>query len=136
MLIGGDGDNLRVRHGDLRIKRGQLQMLLVFFRAVMAARKRQDEGIVTLKFAKAAQCARVIGQLKVRKNGSRYEVRTHGWTPSSVSGRLSLRYEFRTCLRCRAAVRCGPAPTTRSTRDLFSAEHSRPFAARLRFGPG
>jgi hypothetical protein len=40
MVIGGDRDNLGVCHSDLRVKRGKLKMLLVFFRAVMAARKR------------------------------------------------------------------------------------------------
>jgi hypothetical protein len=40
VVIGGDRSNLGVCHGDLRIKRGKLQMLLVFLRAVMAARKR------------------------------------------------------------------------------------------------
>ena len=44
VVIGGDRDNLGVCHRDLRIKRGKIQMLLVFFRAVVAARKRQDQG--------------------------------------------------------------------------------------------
>jgi hypothetical protein len=63
------------------MKRGKLQMLLVFFRAVVAAGKRQDEGIITLEFAEPAQSARVIGQLIVWKNGSGYDIRAHGWTP-------------------------------------------------------
>ncbi len=74
VVIGGDRGNLGVCHSDLRIKRGKLQMLLVFFRAVMAARKRQDQGIIALEFAEPARCARVIGQLIVRKNGSGYKV--------------------------------------------------------------
>ena len=74
MVIGGDRDNLGISHSDLRIKRGKLQMLLVFFRAVVAARKCQDQGIVALQFAEPARCARVIGQLIVRKNGSGYKV--------------------------------------------------------------
>ena len=40
VVIGGDRGNLGVCHSDLRIKRGKIQMLLVFFRAVVAARKR------------------------------------------------------------------------------------------------
>ena len=74
MIIGGDRDNLGICHSDLRIKRGKLQMLLVFFRAVVAARKRQDQGIIALEFAELARRARMIGQLIVRKNVSGYEV--------------------------------------------------------------
>ena len=40
VVIGRDRGDLGVRHSDLRLKRGKLQMLLVFFRAVMAAGKR------------------------------------------------------------------------------------------------
>jgi hypothetical protein len=82
VVIGGDRCNLRVCHGDLWVKRGKLQMLLVFFRAVMAARERQDEGVITLEVAELARCACVIGQLIVRKNGAAYDVRTHDWIPS------------------------------------------------------
>ena len=70
MVIGGNHNNLRVCHRNFRIKRGKVQMLLVFLRAVMAARKRQNQGIIALKFAEPAQCARVIGQLIVGKNVS------------------------------------------------------------------
>ena len=45
-------------------------MLLVFLRAVMAARKRQDQEISALKFAEPPQCTRVVGQLIVGKNCS------------------------------------------------------------------
>ena len=82
VVIGGDRGNLGVCHCDLRIKRGKVQMLLVFFRAVVAARERQDQGIIALEFAESARCARVIGQLIVRKNPSGYEVRAHDWIPS------------------------------------------------------
>jgi hypothetical protein len=57
VVIGGDRGNLGVSHSDLRVKRGKLQMLLVFFRAVVAARK----GIITPEFREPAQYARVIG---------------------------------------------------------------------------
>jgi hypothetical protein len=40
VVIGGYRGNLGIGHSDLRVKRGKLQMLLVFFRAVVAARKR------------------------------------------------------------------------------------------------
>jgi hypothetical protein len=64
-------------HRNLRIKRGKIQMLLVFFRAVMTARKRQDQGIVALEFTEPARCARVIGQIIVGKNVSSYKVIAH-----------------------------------------------------------
>src|ERR1700733_3057863 len=81
VVIGGDGDNLCVSHGDLRVKCGKLQMLLVFFRAVMAARKRQNQGIIALEFAEPARGVGVIGQLIVRKNVSGYEVIAHDLIP-------------------------------------------------------
>ena len=42
VIVGGDRGDLRVRHRDLRIERGQFQMLLVLLWAVVAARKRED----------------------------------------------------------------------------------------------
>ena len=44
VVIGGDRGNLRVCHPDLWIERGKIQMLLVFLRARMPTRKRQDQG--------------------------------------------------------------------------------------------
>jgi hypothetical protein len=70
----------------MAVKRGQLQMLLVLFRAVMAARKRQDQRIIALDLAEPARCARLIGQLIVRKNVSGYKVITHDWIPSTDAG--------------------------------------------------
>jgi hypothetical protein len=77
MVIGGDRDNPGISNSDLRKKRGKLQMLLVLFRAVVAAGKCEDQGIIALQFAEPARCARVIGQLIVRKNGSGYKVISH-----------------------------------------------------------
>jgi hypothetical protein len=84
VVIGADRGNLGVCHSDLRIKRGKIPMLLVFFRAVVAARKRQDQGIIALEFAESARCTRVIGQLIVWKNVSGYELIGHDWTLSKV----------------------------------------------------
>jgi hypothetical protein len=61
VVIRGNRDDLGIRHSDLRIKLGKFPVLLVFFRAVMAARKRQDQGISALEFANATGYARVIG---------------------------------------------------------------------------
>src|ERR1700719_3136983 len=61
VVIGGDRDDLGVTHSDLRIKRGKIQMLLVFLRAVVATRERQDQRVIALEFAELARCVRVIG---------------------------------------------------------------------------
>jgi hypothetical protein len=51
MSIGRDRDRLGVGHGDLRIERGELEVLLVLLRAVVAAREHEDQGIVALQLA-------------------------------------------------------------------------------------
>jgi hypothetical protein len=43
-----DRGHLGVGHGDFGIEGGELQVLLMLLRAVMAARERQDQGIVPL----------------------------------------------------------------------------------------
>src|SRR5215472_11926499 len=58
-------------------------MLLMLFRAVVAAREREDQRIIPLKLAESAQSVRVIGQLVVGKGASRHDVRAHTWTPST-----------------------------------------------------
>ena len=77
VVIGGDGHYLGVSDSDLGIKGSKIQMLLVLFRAVMAARERQYERVIALEFAEPARCARVIGLLIIRKNGSGYQFRGH-----------------------------------------------------------
>ena len=51
MGVGRDRDDLRVGHRDLRVESGELQVLLVLLRAVVAAREREDQGIVALQLA-------------------------------------------------------------------------------------
>ena len=68
---------------------GPLQMLLVFFRAVVATRKRQDQGIIALEFAEPPRCVRVIGQLVVRKSASGYEIIAHGSIPFTSKARAT-----------------------------------------------
>jgi hypothetical protein len=46
MVVGGDRSDLRVADGYFRIERGQVKMLLVLLRAVIAAREREDQGII------------------------------------------------------------------------------------------
>src|ERR1700758_2228248 len=81
VIVGGDRGDLSVSHRDLGIKRGEFQMLLVFLRAVVAAREREDQRIVALKLAELAQFARVIGQFVVGENASWHNIRTHDSTP-------------------------------------------------------
>jgi hypothetical protein len=65
VIVGGDRGDLSVGHRDLRVERGEFQMLLVFLRAVVAAREREDQRVVALEFAEFAQCARMIGQFVI-----------------------------------------------------------------------
>src|ERR1700687_2734058 len=94
VIVGGDRGDLSVRHRDLRVERGEFQMLLMFLRAIVAAREGEDQRIIALEFAEFTQCARVIGQFVVGEDTSGRDIRAHGWTPLLVTGppeRLSLR---------------------------------------------
>ena len=62
MVVGGDGDDLRVADGDLRIVRCELQVLLVLLRAVVAPRQGEDQRVVALELAQRAHGAGVIRQ--------------------------------------------------------------------------
>ena len=48
VVVRRDRGDLRVGDGDLRIERGELQMLLVLLRALVAAREREDQRVVAL----------------------------------------------------------------------------------------
>ena len=58
VLVGRDRGDLGVGDGDLRIERGELEVLLVLLRAVVAAREREDHRIVALQLAERARDAR------------------------------------------------------------------------------
>jgi hypothetical protein len=62
VVVGRNGDDLGVGHGDLRLERGQLEMLLVLLRAVMAAREREDHRVITLEFAERTDRVGVVRQ--------------------------------------------------------------------------
>jgi hypothetical protein len=51
VVVGGDRDNLSVRHGDLRVERGELHVQLVLLWAVMATSEREDQRIVALQLS-------------------------------------------------------------------------------------
>ena len=51
VVVGRDRGDLRVGDRDLRIERGELKVLLVLLRAVVAAREREDQRVVALQLA-------------------------------------------------------------------------------------
>ena len=56
-------------------------MLLVLLRAVVAAREREDQGVVALQLAELARHFRVIGQLVVGNDAAGNDVRAHSIEP-------------------------------------------------------
>src|ERR1700758_3899833 len=85
VIVGGDGSDLSVRHRNLRVEGGEFQMLLVLLRAIVPARKREDQRIIALQFAELAQRFSVIGQFVVGENASGDNVRTHVRAPAMES---------------------------------------------------
>ena len=81
VLVGRDRDDLRVGHGDLRLERRQLEVLLVLLRAVVAAREREDHRIGALQLAELARGVGVIGQLVVGERAAGCDVGAHGTSP-------------------------------------------------------
>src|SRR5215203_4647887 len=77
VLVGRDRGDLGVGHRDLRIGRGELEVLLVLLRAVVAAREREDQGIIPLQLAEPSGDARVIRQLVVRKRAAGRDIGAH-----------------------------------------------------------
>src|SRR3954452_21646618 len=77
MLVGADRDDLGVGDGDLRIVGGELVVLLVLLGAVVAAREREDQGIVALQLAEPARDVLVIGQLVIGERGAGDDVGAH-----------------------------------------------------------
>ena len=77
MIVGGNRDDLSVRHCDPGIERGELQMLLVLLGTEVAPREREDQRVVALQVAEPARRACVIGQLVVGKRSSGHHVRSH-----------------------------------------------------------
>jgi hypothetical protein len=77
VIVGSDRGDLRVCDRDLRVESCELQMLLVFFGAVVTAREREYQRVIALQFTKFACRVRVIGQLEVGENASGHDIRTH-----------------------------------------------------------
>jgi hypothetical protein len=74
MVIGRDRRDPRVGDVDLRIERGELEVLLMLLGAVVPAREREDHGIVALELAQAPWNPFVIGQRVVRELAARGDV--------------------------------------------------------------
>src|SRR5262249_3692868 len=84
VVVGGDPGHLCVCHGDLWVVCGELAVLLVLLRTVVATREREDHRVLALDLAQLTRRVGVIGQLVVGKLASRLDVRAHGWTPSLI----------------------------------------------------
>ena len=63
---------------------GQREVLLVLFRAVVAAGKREDQRIAALEFAQRADRAGVVGQRVIGEDSAGNDVGTHGKTASHL----------------------------------------------------
>jgi hypothetical protein len=74
---------LGVGHGDPRIERGEVQVLLVLLRAVVTARQREDQWIVALQLAELSGDALMVRQLVIGERGAGLDVGAYGRTPFS-----------------------------------------------------
>ena len=84
MVVGGDRGDLCVSHRDLRVVLGQLQVLPVLFRAVVATRQREDQRVPALELAQRADGAGVVGQRIIGEGAAGDDVGTHGMTASPL----------------------------------------------------
>ena len=67
-----------------------MKVLLVLLRAVVAAREREDEGVVALQLAEPPRDVRMIGQLVVGERAAGGDVGAHRGSPLCRSGRCRL----------------------------------------------
>ena len=119
MVVGGDSGDLGVGHRDLRVAGRQLEVLLVLFRAVVAARQGEDQRIAALKLAQRTHGAGVVRESVIREGAARSDVRTHGMIASPLPprvrpGRCSCRFARRTWLYQEAPVPAGRRARRRS----------------------
>jgi hypothetical protein len=84
VVVGGDRDDLRVRHRELLLERGQIEVLLMLLRAVMAAHEGKDHRITALQFAQRDLGAGVIGQHVIGEDTAGDYVGAHREITSSV----------------------------------------------------
>ena len=77
VLVGRDRGDLGVGHRDLRVEGGELEMLLVLLRAVVAAGEGEDQRVVALDLAQLRGRVRVVGQLVVGEGRAGDDVGAH-----------------------------------------------------------
>ena len=82
VVVGGDRGDLGVGDGDLRIVRSELQVLLVFLRAVVAPRQCEDQRVVALDLTELAYRVGVVRQRVIGEDPTGFDIRTHGMTAS------------------------------------------------------
>src|SRR4051812_22295883 len=90
MVVGRNGGDLRMRYGDLRIEGGELEMLLMFLRTVVAASEGENQRVLALQLAEPARRRRVVGQLVVGKHRPGDHVGSHQrvlstWSAASLA---------------------------------------------------
>lgn len=103
-----------ISHRYLRVVLGQLQVLPVLFRAVVATCERQDQRVTALGLAQRADGAGMVGQRIIREGPTEDDVGTHGMTASPPAprvrrGRCTCLFAVRTWLY--PAGTCVPAGT-------------------------
>ena len=125
VLVGRDRDDLRVGHGDLRLERRQLEVLLVLLRAVVAAREREDQRIVALELAELARDVSCDRAARSRGTCRRGRCRSAWWSPFAVERAVSrtscwppsMSYVAPVSavlvMRCTASAATSAGPTTR-----------------------
>jgi len=70
MVVGRNGRDLRVCHGNLWIERREFPVLLVFLGTVVTSSEGEDHRIVALQLAEFALRVRVVRQLVIGKDGA------------------------------------------------------------------
>src|SRR5437667_2991355 len=96
MVVGRDRRDLRVGHRDLRVERGELQVLLVFLGAVMTSSEGEDHRVLALQLAQLSHGVRVVRQLVVGKHCAGNDVWSHDslytWARSRVPSMWSVAF--------------------------------------------
>src|SRR5215211_2756905 len=77
MRVGGDRGQPGIGHGDLGIDVGELEVLLMLLRTVVAAREREDQRIVALQLAQPPRGPLMVGQLVIRERAAGCDVGAH-----------------------------------------------------------
>ena len=126
VLVGRDGGDPGVGHRDLRVEGGELEMLLVLLRAVVAAGEGEDQRVVALDLAEPA--GDVLCGRGARSRGTWRRGRCRSaWRSLSVGGGARARSAAgraagrRRCRTSRRSARCwssggSPAPRRRPGR--------------------